>query len=119
VIEPIVPVNWAMDVGVSSQATPTGERWWRYPTSTTTLVSAGGVRMRGALEPWHLVILAVVFMALFGAKRLPESAKSLGESLHIFKKSMRDSDENAQPVELKQIPGGVEINRAKEQGTTA
>ena len=37
VIEPIVPVNWAMDVGVSLAATPTGERWWRFPTSSTTL----------------------------------------------------------------------------------
>jgi sec-independent protein translocase protein TatA len=65
--------------------------------------------MRGALEPWHLVILAVLFMALFGAKRLPESAKSLGESLHIFKKSMRGPDE--QPVaaaEPKQISGAAE-----------
>ncbi|HEX3610134.1 MAG TPA: twin-arginine translocase TatA/TatE family subunit [Sporichthyaceae bacterium] len=52
---------------------------------------------RGALEPWHLVILAVVFMALFGAKRLPESAKSLGESLHIFKKTMRGPEEQAAP----------------------
>jgi Dolichyl-phosphate-mannose-protein mannosyltransferase len=37
VIEPMVPVNWAMDVGVSLPATPTGERWWRYPTSSTTV----------------------------------------------------------------------------------
>jgi sec-independent protein translocase protein TatA len=61
--------------------------------------------MRGALEPWHLVILAVLFMALFGAKRLPESAKSLGESLHIFKKTMRGPDDPAAPAEPKQISG--------------
>ncbi len=41
VIEPMVPINWAMDVGVSSPATPTGERWWRYPTSTTALDRSG------------------------------------------------------------------------------
>ncbi|HEX3825847.1 MAG TPA: twin-arginine translocase TatA/TatE family subunit [Sporichthyaceae bacterium] len=65
--------------------------------------------MRGALEPWHLVILAVLFMALFGAKRLPESAKSLGESLHIFKKSVRGPDDQpATPVEPKQISGAAE-----------
>ena len=51
--------------------------------------------MRGALEPWHLVILAVVFMALFGAKRLPDSARAVGESLHIFKKSMLPPEEPA------------------------
>ncbi len=65
--------------------------------------------MRGALEPWHLVILAVLFMALFGAKRLPESAKSLGESLHIFKKSVRGPDDQAATVaEPKQISGAAE-----------
>jgi len=37
VIEPLVPDNWAMDIGVSSPATPTGERWWRWPTWLTTL----------------------------------------------------------------------------------
>jgi sec-independent protein translocase protein TatA len=46
--------------------------------------------IRGALEPWHLAILAVLFMMLFGAKRLPDTAKALGESMNIFKKSIKD-----------------------------
>jgi hypothetical protein len=37
VIEPLVPDNWAVDVGTSLAATPTGERWWRWPTWLTTL----------------------------------------------------------------------------------
>ncbi len=37
VIEPLVPDDWAMDIGVSLPATPTGERWWRWPTWLTTL----------------------------------------------------------------------------------
>lgn len=48
---------------------------------------------RGALEPWHILILALIFIMLFGAKRLPDSAKALGESMHIFKKSLRENDE--------------------------
>jgi len=51
--------------------------------------------IRGALEPWHLAILAMLFMLLFGAKRLPDTAKALGESMNIFKKSIKDTD--AQP----------------------
>jgi hypothetical protein len=35
VIEPLVPDNWSTDVGRSLSATPTGERWWRYPTWLT------------------------------------------------------------------------------------
>jgi hypothetical protein len=37
VFEPLVPDNWALDIGSSLQATPTGERWRRWPTWLTTL----------------------------------------------------------------------------------
>ena len=47
------------------------------------------------LEPWHLIILTAVFVALFGAKRLPDSARSLGESLHIFKKALHEDPDVA------------------------
>ncbi len=39
----------------------------------------------GELSPWHLLIVAVVFVVLFGAKKLPDAARSLGQSLRIFK----------------------------------
>jgi hypothetical protein len=41
VIEPLVPDNWAMDIGHSLAATPTGERWSRWPTWLTTLSRTG------------------------------------------------------------------------------
>jgi sec-independent protein translocase protein TatA len=41
-----------------------------------------------ALEPWHLLIIAGVVVVLFGAKRLPDSARSLGRSMRIFKSEM-------------------------------
>ncbi|HUO72885.1 MAG TPA: glycosyltransferase family 39 protein [Solirubrobacteraceae bacterium] len=37
VIEPVVSDNWATDVGVSLPWTPTGDRWYRYPTWLTDL----------------------------------------------------------------------------------
>ena len=39
----------------------------------------------GEFSPWHMLIVAVVFMALFGAKRLPDAARSLGRSMRILK----------------------------------
>jgi sec-independent protein translocase protein TatA len=42
----------------------------------------------GDLSPWHIAILVVVLVLLFGARRLPGAAKSLGESMHIFKQSV-------------------------------
>jgi sec-independent protein translocase protein TatA len=47
----------------------------------------------------HIIILLVVVLLLFGAKRLPGAAKSLGESMHIFKKSVHGQDENGRPMD--------------------
>lgn len=47
--------------------------------------------LRG-LEGWHLVIVVVVFVLLFGAKKLPDSAKSIAKSLKIFKSEMKDGE---------------------------
>jgi sec-independent protein translocase protein TatA len=43
----------------------------------------------------ELIIILIVIAVLFGAKRLPDSARSLGRSLRIFKsemKEMKDDD---------------------------
>jgi sec-independent protein translocase protein TatA len=39
----------------------------------------------GALRPWHIAILVVVLILLFGAKRLPDAARGLGRSMRILK----------------------------------
>lgn len=39
----------------------------------------------GVLKPWHIILLVVVLVLLFGAKRLPDAARSLGRSLRIIK----------------------------------
>jgi sec-independent protein translocase protein TatA len=46
----------------------------------------------------HLLIVAVVFVLLFGASKLPIFARSLGQSMRIFKseiKGLKDDDETA------------------------
>jgi len=51
----------------------------------------------GALKPWHIIIFVVVLVLLFGAKRLPDAARSLGRSLRIIKaetKGLIDEDSN-------------------------
>ena len=47
----------------------------------------------GELRPWHIIIVAIVFVVLFGAKRLPDSAKSVAKSLKIFKSELKDENE--------------------------
>jgi sec-independent protein translocase protein TatA len=49
-------------------------------------------------SPTHIIILLVVVLLLFGSSRLPGAAKALGQSMNIFKKSMRhDEDDDQQP----------------------
>lgn len=43
----------------------------------------------GDFSPWHLLIVAAVFVVLFGAKKLPDAARSLGQSMRIFKAETR------------------------------
>jgi sec-independent protein translocase protein TatA len=40
--------------------------------------------------PGHWAVLAVVVILLFGAKKLPDAARSLGKSLRIFKSEVRE-----------------------------
>ncbi|MEI6119492.1 MAG: Sec-independent protein translocase subunit TatA [Actinomycetes bacterium] len=47
----------------------------------------------GELRPWHIIVVALVFVVLFGAKRLPDSAKSVARSLKIFKSELKDDTE--------------------------
>jgi len=42
------------------------------------------------LGPKEVVILLIVVLVLFGAKRLPDSARSLGRSMRIFKSELKE-----------------------------
>ncbi len=58
--------------------------------------------MGDLLQPWHLIVLAVVAFLLFGAKRLPELGKGLGEGLKGFREGIRgitDPAPSAQPTQ--------------------
>jgi sec-independent protein translocase protein TatA len=56
----------------------------------------------GSLSPWHWAILAVVVILLFGAKKLPDAARSLGKSMRIFKSELREmqTENKAEPSAL-------------------
>jgi sec-independent protein translocase protein TatA len=48
----------------------------------------------GLLKPWHIAVLVVVLILLFGAKRLPDAARSLGRSMRILKAETRSLQED-------------------------
>ncbi|WP_416967741.1 Sec-independent protein translocase subunit TatA [Streptomyces sp. 4F14] len=51
--------------------------------------------LRNGLEPWHLLIVAIVVIVLFGSKKLPDTARALGKSMRILKseaKAMKEEN---------------------------
>ncbi|MGI9123379.1 MAG: Sec-independent protein translocase subunit TatA [Mycobacterium sp.] len=51
----------------------------------------------GALQPWHWIILLLVVVLLFGSKRLPDAARSLGKSMRIFKSEVKELQADHKP----------------------
>ncbi|ALD12888.1 Sec-independent protein translocase subunit TatA [Clavibacter capsici] len=51
--------------------------------------------MLGNLTGWHLVIILVVIVLLFGSTKLPALAKSVGQSMRIFKGEVKTMKEES------------------------
>lgn len=52
------------------------------------------------LRGWEWLILVALVLLLFGAKRLPDAARSLGRSLRIFKAETKGLAEDATPQQI-------------------
>ena len=65
------------------------------------------------LTGWHLLILLVVVVLLFGAKRLPDMARAVGQSMRIFKGEMKDTAPGDQTRLQRQEPTGSPSDQAK------
>ena len=52
-------------------------------------------------SPWKILLVAVVLIVLFGSKKLPHAARSLGQSMRILKKEVQSlhEDENESPAQ--------------------
>ena len=46
--------------------------------------------MLSGFTGWHALVLLVIVVLLFGARRLPDVARSVGQSLKIFKSEIKD-----------------------------
>lgn len=47
----------------------------------------------------ELIIVLLVAILIFGAKKIPEIAKSLGKSINSFKKGMKETEEEIKIIE--------------------
>lgn len=48
------------------------------------------------LNPWELGLIVLAIMLLFGAKRVPEIARSFGKGIREFRSSVDGKDDEAQ-----------------------
>jgi sec-independent protein translocase protein TatA len=49
-------------------------------------------------SPWKIAIIAIFFIVMFGARKLPDAARSLGKSMRILKTEMSSLHED-EPAE--------------------
>ena len=47
----------------------------------------------GYMSPWHWMLVVLVLVLLFGAKRIPDIAKGLGQGIKEFKKAAREAEQ--------------------------
>jgi sec-independent protein translocase protein TatA len=53
----------------------------------------------GALSPWHIAVIVVVGLLIFGPKKLPELGRGVGSGLRDFRKGLSgEADETPAPV---------------------
>ncbi len=55
--------------------------------------------MLGNLTGWHFLIILVIILLLFGAPKLPGLARSLGESMRIFRKEVKSMNQEEAQTE--------------------
>ena len=79
----------------------------------------------GAFKPWHWIVILVLLILLFGANKLPDVAASLGQSLKVFKKEvkeLREEDDAAQqkpPAQIQQPQEGTYYTQPTQPGQAA
>jgi sec-independent protein translocase protein TatA len=61
-----------------------------------------------AFSGWHLLVIVFIILLLFGAPKLPALAKSLGQSMKIFKSEVKsDTDSSGDKVGVDPAPGST------------
>jgi len=75
----------------------------------------------GGLSWWHWLVIAAVFIMLFGAKKLPDAARGVGQSLRILKSEVgaMSQDQNSHDTENGQSDGAVAVTGAAPSLETA
>ena len=50
----------------------------------------------GMIGPWQIVLIVLVFLLMFGGKKIPELMKGLGKGIKEFKNASKGEEDNNQ-----------------------
>ena len=64
--------------------------------------------MLGGLTGWHLLIILAVILLLFGAPKLPALAKSIGQSMRIFKGEVNEMKKDGKDADTASDASGTD-----------
>jgi sec-independent protein translocase protein TatA len=53
--------------------------------------------MFGNIGFWEILLILLVVLLLFGARKLPELGNSLGKAIHNFRSSMKEGEKTSEP----------------------
>jgi sec-independent protein translocase protein TatA len=65
--------------------------------------------------PTELIVILILILVLFGAKRIPEIAQGLGKGIREFKKSLREVQDEIETPPPKKIKDKKEEKKEEEQ----
>ena len=72
--------------------------------------------------PTHIVVLLVLVLLVFGSSKLPDIARSVGQSMKVFKKEvkeLRDDDSKDPQAQIQQPQEGTYYTEPTQSGLTA
>ena len=71
----------------------------------------------GALSPWHIILIAIVALLLFGPAKLPELGRGFGKMFREFKDATNGNGGNNNSDDHQPVPIRKEVNPAEVTNT--
>ncbi len=72
----------------------------------------------GSFGTTEIILVVAVLFLLFGASRLPQLAKSLGQSRKAFKEGMREAEEEEEAAKLSANTGAPQVSAVSDEALT-
>ena len=69
--------------------------------------------------PTHIVVLLVLVLLIFGSSKLPDIARSVGQSMKVFKKEVKELRDDDSKAQIQQPQEGTYYTEPTQSGQTA